>query len=446
MNNLVSLPIRLPALGAALLLFAPANLSAQSRAWQAGDSAWETGANWTNGGTVPSGSDQVTVGNGGTARISSVVSSVNRIYIGGATASHLVIGTGGHLSVTGTNLIRISQNNNTKGSITMDGGTLQGVDRALYLGVGDSTQAVLTLKNGGSVTAVGNVLMGTNDNVGVTATLNIGGESNTAAAAGWLGANNVIGGISAGAAHLNTVRFNHTSTRYAFNKSAVSSTAVLLTKKLGVELLSGVTLLSGSNDYTEGTKVSGNAVLLANSSVVSNLHSSTGTGAVTVDTDATLGGTGTVLGTTTISGTLKPGDYDYGAAVDSYGVLRFGGNVTLEETSHTVFTLNGAVRGVSYSAFDVAGTLSLGGTLEVLLGDDFLLNEGESTPFQLFTGVATGSFDSMLLPTLWNGFDLVWDTSNFATSGLLSVEAIPEPGAAVFLLLGAGALVLRRRK
>lgn len=66
---------------------------------------------------------------------------------------------------------------------------------------------------------------------------------------------------------------------------------------------------------SRGTTVSHGAVLLANNQVTSGTLSSTGSGLVNVQAGGTLGGVGNVYGTTTIDGTLKPGDYDYERAV-----------------------------------------------------------------------------------------------------------------------------------
>ncbi|HEX9047511.1 MAG TPA: PEP-CTERM sorting domain-containing protein, partial [Verrucomicrobiae bacterium] len=89
----------------------------------------------------------------------------------------------------------------------------------------------------------------------------------------------------------------------------------------------------------------------------------------------------------------------------------------------------------------VLGTLTDGGSLVVNNIGGTLLT-GDS--FNLFDGTITGTFASVLLPTLDAG--LTWDQSNLYTTGIITV--VPEP--ATTALLGSGVLLtiwqLRRRR
>jgi hypothetical protein len=104
-----------------------------------------------------------------------------------------------------------------------------------------------------------------------------------------------------------------------------------------------------------------------------------------------------------------------------------------------------------------SGSMSLGtgaGTITVLqngyvspnYGDVFnLIDWGSfSGSFNAGTGFTSGgSFADFVLPDL-SSFNLAWDTSAFTAHGILVV--VPEPGRALFLLLGLLGLMLRRRR
>jgi hypothetical protein len=79
-------------------------------------------------------------------------------------------------------------------------------------------------------------------------------------------------------------------------------------------------------------------------------------------------------------------------------------------------------------------TINIGGAYAATIGDTFDFTTGA------FTGATLGT-----LPTLANG--LTWNTSSFISSGILSVQAIPEPStfAALFGLTALGFGALRRR-
>jgi hypothetical protein len=110
--------------------------------------------------------------------------------------------------------------------------------------------------------------------------------------------------------------------------------------------------------------------------------------------------------------------------------------------------LGGLLRGTEYDAFDVDGTLSLGGTLEVALfdlgGGLFAPQAGDT--FDLFTAdILQGSFGTLSYAALLDP-NLSWQLS-YLTDAIgstdivrLSVQAVPIP-AAVWLF-GSGLLGL----
>jgi hypothetical protein len=132
-------------------------------------------------------------------------------------------------------------------------------------------------------------------------------------------------------------------------------------------------------------------------------------------------------------GDLRPG---HGASL-----LSVDGEATLG--AQTLFMeLGGLQAGSGHDALRVSGQLSLrGGALAVSFADGFSARPGDRFDLLDF-GSLDGQFGSLDLPSLQAGW--VWDSSRLLSDGVLSVSAVPEPGAASLLLLGLGMLSLRR--
>lgn len=139
---------------------------------------------------------------------------------------------------------------------------------------------------------------------------------------------------------------------------------------------SGDWRLTGANTYSGTTKVE------AGTLIVNGTHS--GTGAITVNSGATLAGKGTLTGAVTMNGTLMVGDTlvtDKGLTFK--GALKLGGNAILQ--------LNDAKAEATYT-------------------------EGDQV--RVFTGTATGTFKEIIPATPGEGLE--WDTTSLST-GILKV-------------------------
>jgi hypothetical protein len=129
------------------------------------------------------------------------------------------------------------------------------------------------------------------------------------------------------------------------------------------------------------------------------------------------------------SGTFSPGLSPTLSTVD---------NVLMTPTSVLEMEIGGTTRGSQYDAFEIETQMTLAGTLKVTLIDAYVPKIGDR--FVLFQGPHAGTFDSFDLVALDAGRR--WDTSGLATSGELTVVAVPEPGLigmiTVSLVLVAG--------
>jgi fibronectin-binding autotransporter adhesin len=214
----------------------------------------------------------------------------------------------------------------------------------------------------------------------------------------------------------------------------------------------GATRLENANTYSGGTTVSTGSLFVTNTT-----GSATGTGSLSTAASTILGGTGAISpsGTNNVSigGSVAPGVS--GAA----GTLTFtpvDGNVTFQNTSSVVFELfsNGSNDKIVFNASGAGvmgfSALSAGG-ISVIFASGYTPVLGHS--FDLLDWAAvSGSGISGLSASLLNastaGFDpsWIWDTSAFASDGVITIVLVPEPTRTFLAAIGVMALALRRRR
>lgn len=250
------------------------------------------------------------------------------------------------------------------------------------LHVGMEGTGTLTIADGGTVSAgdgaggAGVVLLGEKDDG--KGTLNIGAAiGDPAAAAGTLDAATIRFGDGDG-----TLVFNHTGA--ATFDVALSSTGD------GTHALdhhAGTTTLTGdSSGFTGTTTVSGGTLLVGDAAGNGRLG-----GIVAVAAGGTLGGSGTILGATTVDGTL--------AAGNGLGTLTFADDLMLKAGSTSAFELNspGIAGGTDNDLVVVNGDLTLAGSLDarVAAAGYYRLFDYDGTLSGTFSGgtvTGTGGF------------------------------------------------------
>jgi hypothetical protein len=112
---------------------------------------------------------------------------------------------------------------------------------------------------------------------------------------------------------------------------------------------------------------------------------------------------------------LKPGN--------SPANVTFGGNVVVAPTAGTTIEIAGATKGAQYDSLTIAGSVSLGGALDVVLLNGFIPTPGQSFNILTAAGGIDGVFDTNSLPALAGGlyFNLAYTPTaiNLTVAGLL---------------------------
>jgi autotransporter-associated beta strand protein len=230
-----------------------------------------------------------------------------------------------------------------------------------------------------------------------------------------------------------------------------------------VKTTTGPLTLAGANTYTGGTALS-TGILLANNTA----GSATGTGPVTIDSGATLGGKGKITGPATLEsgGFIAPGVGASGIAGTTLHTASLiwngGGALTLQlGATGDELALSGALTKGAAGTFTLdilnAGITKTTYTLATFTSTTFTLSDFTLDLPVNYTGTLVETSTSLILEDLLDppppaGVEL--PTSGLADngnngptdSGISTVIPTPEPASTALLFLGVAALFGRRRR
>lgn len=140
------------------------------------------------------------------------------------------------------------------------------------------------------------------------------------------------------------------------------------------------------------------------------LLSGTATGPLSVPTNSTFFGTGTVSGDILNAGTVRPGT--------SPGTITVTGSYTQDTTGILAMEIGGTTADTEYDQLLVSGTATLDGGLQVSTIDDFIPTLGDSFTLMTFAS-HIGTFTTETLPALGPGLE--WAVNYGETALTLTV-------------------------
>lgn len=393
------------------------------------------------------------------------------VAIGGATGTYALSGSGSGSTLT-TGLVAIGVGSSSKGTVTQTGGTFS-ASGDFYLGGAGGT-GTYTISGGSLSTArmiVGDSSGGISGSTGTfnldggtvtmrqvmagsatTSTFHFNGGTLLAAASDNPSASTNPTTFFAGlttadvrniGAVINTAGYNVTVAQALVHStvSGDSATDGGLTKR-GV----GVLTLTGVSTYTGGTSVNG-GTLAVNGSL-------RGFGMVSVNSNATLAGTGSINANVQVNagGTFSPGQFGAGR-------LALSSSLTLNGATTTSFTLGGTAAGSQYTQTQVGLAINLGtaSTLSLTLasgytprvGDKFFLLDTVNPLLVLVSGTFANAPTSgsqfaaggVIYQINYQDIDPNDPSSTFPNDVSVRVVAmVPEPGT--WALVAGGALGL----
>ena len=395
--------------------------------------------------------------NGGTFSTGSLIDNGGFAFNSGIfnlTSDNLVIGAGG---LFGSNVeFDSSRTVNVSNSVNINSGAI--------LGLNNTSFSAGTYNNSGTVDLVGSVTNASGGNF-INAGLLTGNGAMSASltntSTGELRATSGDTLVMAGATNTNAGLINLLGGTVEFS-NAVSNGATGMINGHGALIATGGLVNDGVIATTAVTDIQGNVTNVNSGNIIvagtittfydDVVHNGADfivkNGAQAVFFGSYSGASNfTGAGELVFAGDLLPGN--------SPALIDVTGDMTLMASNTTIIELGGLFRGDEYDAFDIGGTLSLGGELDVVMFDlgSGLFAPGLGDSFDLFAAdTITGSFDLLTLAALGGGLDWQLDllADEIGTTDILRlsvVSSVPVPPAVWLFVSGLLGLVgVSRRK
>lgn len=275
--------------------------------------------------------------------------------------------------------------------------------------------------------------------------------------------NDTVGAVSLASGSITGTGGTLTGSGYAVQSGSVSAilggAGVALTKTT-----SGIVTLSSANTYTgntiikagtlkldgSGNVASTNIVVGDTGSIGAILDATTKTGGLIVASGKSIGGVGTIQGSTTIQGIIAPGN--------SAGILNNLGDIDLQSGSTFQMEIGGLAVGTGYDQLNVTGTVTLAGLLNVTMTSGYNPNSGDlffliaNDESEAIAGkFSNANVDDTTVVRLGGRDWLISYKADLGTGAFatltgndVALMAVPEPNAA--LIGGIGVLLLLRRR
>ena len=401
-----------------------------------------TGSNtFTNGTTISAGTLQL--GNGGASGsvTSDILDNASLVFDRSGTVliPYLISGTGNAAQV-GTGTTILTANNTYSGTTTISAGTLQ-------LGNGGSSGRVAgdVLDNGalvfdrsdvspfgGAISGTGTVAqIGTGTTI-LTANNTYTGGTTITAGTLQLGNGGASGGI---------VGDVNNNSALAFNRSDVVTFPGVISGIGGVaQIGTGTTILTAVNPYSGGTAISAGTLAVGDQSHTGAALS--GGGPVTIGSQATLSGYGSVTGTVTNAGTIAVGNalplfangpvatFNIIGDVQNAGVL----NLSSPDAPGNTLVINGNYTATSANAaLEVSTILNGGGALSNQFTDRLLIRGSDPGATTIRVNArGEGAFTSVVVPDAADGISLV-QVAGSSTAGAFQLAGGYVTGGTPYL-------------
>ena len=355
------------------------------------------------------------------------ITLVNNINVANDNArNHVELSSGGD-SATISGDISVDNNNEFNFQFRTNGG-----DLTVAGNIGDGAGNGYFLKdNNGSLILTGDTTLTGRIRIdgGLSSVLQIGNGGTT-------------GSVTSEIDNRGLVVFNRSN---AYTHSGViSTTGVGTVRQSGT----GTTTLTGDNSYLGQTQVNAGTLVI-------NGDQSAATGAVVVVSGATLAGTGTIGGATTISGTHGPGN--------SAGIQTFSSDLSYEAGAVIDWELvsntsdASGTRGTDFDGINVGGALSFNGATtmdfdfggSVNFADAFWTTDGASETWSVFSGATSvNSLGNLSFNVNGASAPGTFTLSDNGSDVFInySFSAVPEPTTFLMFGLGLGCLGFGRRR